>query len=136
VHNTDCILVQFQLLCPRIQGSQPDSVRERLRLQTIEEVLASEKDYVLDLGWIIELWLNPIREQMLLTPLEIQQIFSNLEVILGVNQALLRAMKKKIREVDYTRVELGEVFLQLVCRTSSSELVIGSLADRIVWRRR
>jgi len=48
------MLQQFQLLCPRIQGSQPDSVRERLRLQVIEEILSSEKDYVLDLGWIIE----------------------------------------------------------------------------------
>lgn len=69
------------------------------------EIIETEADYVQDLQTMIDVFLNPMRKEAIATPQEIATIFTNLEIIIGVNKQLLEAFRH-----DPTAVGIGKAF--------------------------
>ncbi|KAJ1540589.1 hypothetical protein HK096_010817, partial [Nowakowskiella sp. JEL0078] len=62
------------------------SKKEIQRQEVIYEVIATEKDYIEDLGTVIEVYIKQLRIKKLLRPKDMSVIFSNLEQLMPVNQ--------------------------------------------------
>ncbi|CAE7134454.1 unnamed protein product [Rhizoctonia solani] len=96
-----------------------DSVsdQERKRQEAINEVIYTERDFVRDLEYLRDRWMEPLRKSDII-PEErrddfVQQVFWNVEDILDVNARLRDLLTK--RQNAYPIVEtIGDIFLELV----------------------
>ena len=61
----------------------------------------------------IQLYVYPLRNEEILDEEEVQQIFSNVEVLLSINSELLWALEERMHQWSPTRC-IGDVFLNLV----------------------
>jgi len=57
-------------------------------------------------------YIHEIQQHQLMTPKEVQSVFSNLEHLIGVNKELLKTLKERQKEGVVRRV--GDVFVSLV----------------------
>ena len=72
--------------------------------QVYQELINTEKSYIKDLSLICDVFLQPVRDLGILKTFEIVTLFSNIEELIGVNQALLN-------DLEAAGVEgVGEVF--------------------------
>lgn len=78
------------------------------QLRVIREIIDTEEDYTKDLHIIIDIFLKPMRKDEIATTQEIAAIFSNVELIVGVNEQLLQAFKK-----DETTRGIAQAFISL-----------------------
>lgn len=83
------------------------------RQEVILEIITTESDYVEDLEIICELYLKPLRANKLIRPKDMSIIFSNLEIILGVNQELLKSLDQRQSE-NFTVEKVGDIFIRVV----------------------
>jgi len=79
--------------------------------RVIEEILATERDYVLDLGVLVDVYLNRIRADKILTEEELKKVFCNIEEIQEVNKKFLASLDR----APLSRASLAERFLDAVC---------------------
>jgi len=70
--------------------------------------------YVRILDYMVNLFLRPIRENELMTEMEIRAVFSNVESILMLNTTLLGDTKQRMENWDMEQC-IGDIFLQIVC---------------------
>ncbi|CAE6461849.1 unnamed protein product [Rhizoctonia solani] len=108
-----------QLWVQSVPQEVVDSVsdQERKRQEAINEVIYTERDFVRDLEYLRDRWMEPLRTQDII-PAEkredfVQQVFWNVEDILDVNIRLRDLLTK--RQNAYPVVEtIGDIFLELV----------------------
>lgn len=77
-----------------------------LRQQVIDEIITTEKDYVNDLTYLVENYLTPLKYSNIAQPDQVMAIFSNAELILGVNKELLQ-------NLEDASTSLGDAFLRM-----------------------
>eukprot|EP00026_Physarum_polycephalum_P000728 Phypoly_transcript_00729.p1 GENE.Phypoly_transcript_00729~~Phypoly_transcript_00729.p1 ORF type:complete len:1185 (+),score=285.31 Phypoly_transcript_00729:47-3601(+) len=81
------------------------------RNEIAKEILNTEKKYVQNLDVLVELFLEPLKK--MLTPQQIRQIFSNIEVIRGYNKTLLTRLDARM-QVWYSKGQcLGDIFVEV-----------------------
>eukprot|EP01102_Stenamoeba_stenopodia_P010138 TRINITY_DN3022_c0_g1_i3.p1 TRINITY_DN3022_c0_g1~~TRINITY_DN3022_c0_g1_i3.p1 ORF type:complete len:574 (+),score=165.63 TRINITY_DN3022_c0_g1_i3:1076-2797(+) len=66
------------------------SVDVRMRNNVINEIIQTERDYINDLKLIIRSFRDPIKESEFIAEKDSNIIFGNIQMLLGVNQELLR----------------------------------------------
>ena len=63
------------------------------------EILNTEKRYVGSLKTLQSLYINPLRgDERIMTKAEYQQLFSKMEMIIGVNDIFLKDLEKKLQD--------------------------------------
>jgi len=70
------------------QQDQQDSKMRRRRALVIDEIVASEQQYVTFLQNAIHRWVEPIRQGRVLGPDKVQKVFSNIEAICSTHQEI------------------------------------------------
>eukprot|EP01114_Cavostelium_apophysatum_P018154 TRINITY_DN5556_c0_g1_i2.p2 TRINITY_DN5556_c0_g1~~TRINITY_DN5556_c0_g1_i2.p2 ORF type:complete len:976 (-),score=267.05 TRINITY_DN5556_c0_g1_i2:63-2990(-) len=102
---------------PNIRGNKGSTIRTRSytdssldpRSKAILELVETEDDYIKDLEVIIGVFMEPMKREGIATPQEISTLFSNVELIIGVNRQLLSDLKSLEGGKG-----LGEAFLKTV----------------------
>ena len=95
----------------------------------VKEILETEKVYVKNLNLIVDVYLKPLRVQLrakkpLLSPADISSIFSNIEMLINVNNTLLQDLKQRI-EVNWSPNQcIGDVFSKMVMYTKTTFFLI------------
>lgn len=85
------------------------SAREKI----LNEIVNTENDYVNDLGVIIEVFLKPIREYGGVSAAEVQQVFSNIEVIYDINKEFNHDLRNRVKEKGGVDIIVGDLFNNL-----------------------
>lgn len=97
-----------------------DSVddREKKRQEVISELMYTERDFVKDLEYLRDFWMRPLTSA--LSPIDeqrrrlfVQQVFTNVLQIYGVNSKLAEALTKRQKEQPIVR-NIGDIFVQHV----------------------
>lgn len=85
----------------------------KARLNVFNEILYTERDYVRDLELIVELFVNPLQKKNILDSASIQAIFSNIEVIIKINKAMLVRLESRNEEILNGKTDwlCGDIFL-------------------------
>jgi len=114
---------------PVTEDEKEEEQQERMRIEVINEVLISERYYVRDLETIINVFLRPLKGEVnpldlngvsppkssLLAPEETNQLFSNIELILRVNQEILNNLFQDFENAGNIQLmNIGAVFLGMV----------------------
>jgi len=86
-----------------------DSVK---RQEVIYEMIDTERDYVNDLSIIIELYIEPLKNNNIISKKDLNTLFSNVEQIYGVNKELLSLFEKRQKENPYVD-EIGDIWLTM-----------------------
>jgi len=68
--------------------------------RVVEEAIQTEKDYVRDLNLIFEVFMKPMLSKKIISDEDSASLFSNLQLLLGVNEELLRQLLEAKREYD------------------------------------
>jgi len=87
------------------------------RTLIVEEILSTEENYVTTLREVVENFLRPLKEaaaggKPIVSHDEIKTIFSNIQIILGYNDALLEDLRKKFAAWHPFQL-IGDVFLKM-----------------------
>eukprot|EP00007_Cunea_sp_BSH-02190019_P006443 CAMPEP_0174238538 /NCGR_PEP_ID=MMETSP0417-20130205/11572_1 /TAXON_ID=242541 /ORGANISM="Mayorella sp, Strain BSH-02190019" /LENGTH=725 /DNA_ID=CAMNT_0015317381 /DNA_START=421 /DNA_END=2594 /DNA_ORIENTATION=- len=82
--------------------------RERQRRHVVEELIATERDYVNDLEVVLAVFVRPLQTNSLVKPIDMQSLFSNLEVLAGFNATVLKQFEERIQTNIF-----GDIFLQM-----------------------
>ncbi|XP_006461808.1 hypothetical protein AGABI2DRAFT_185908 [Agaricus bisporus var. bisporus H97] len=103
-----------QSVPPEIVKSVSDS--EAKRQETINEVIYTERDFVRDMEYLRDTWMQRLQESEVIPPERrstfIQQVFWNVRDIIAVNTKLRDALTK--RQKSYAVVDrIGDIFLDI-----------------------
>eukprot|EP00005_Dracoamoeba_jomungandri_P007613 CAMPEP_0174273892 /NCGR_PEP_ID=MMETSP0439-20130205/56155_1 /TAXON_ID=0 /ORGANISM="Stereomyxa ramosa, Strain Chinc5" /LENGTH=617 /DNA_ID=CAMNT_0015365353 /DNA_START=217 /DNA_END=2070 /DNA_ORIENTATION=+ len=91
-----------------------DLTNKEIKAQNlIYEMLATEEQYLQDLRILIEVYVEPLREQGILNKKQSGIIFSNIEAIYDINLSILSELKKRKKSNGVVE-GVGEVFLTKV----------------------
>ncbi|KAJ3092833.1 cytochrome c oxidase subunit 1 [Quaeritorhiza haematococci] len=121
---------QWQERIPR-ETLEKMSAKEKKRLEAIWELIVTERDYVRDLGIIIDVFMKPMSERKIISAKQVDQLFHNIEVLSTVNQEFLSKMEERAAE-NVIIEQIGDLFLKmgdklitytLYCSNHSSSLV-------------
>ncbi|KAJ3342836.1 cytochrome c oxidase subunit 1 [Gonapodya sp. JEL0774] len=85
---------------------------EQKRQEVIHELVRTERDYIRDLGIIIEWFINPMRRGKFVRPKDVAYVFSNLEQLLPVNSELLRLLEERQMRSAVVH-DIGDIFLRM-----------------------
>jgi hypothetical protein len=116
---TESQLVQEELERLLQNCTPEDQKMYEKRFQIIQELLATEWGYVNDLKTLVATYLTPVRKSIeegspLIPNEEINQIFSNVEAILGFNEKLYIALRKSLGRGELAGgSRVGTVFYRL-----------------------
>jgi hypothetical protein len=109
---------KLKLISENIVKEEKLEKYERLRKEVVKEIVQTERDYVRDLQILISVFLNPIRKQELLSSYDIVSLFSNIEALLPLNQALLEDLEQALNISNHTNDTaalysqwVGEIFI-------------------------
>eukprot|EP01116_Phalansterium_solitarium_P018035 TRINITY_DN4618_c0_g1_i3.p1 TRINITY_DN4618_c0_g1~~TRINITY_DN4618_c0_g1_i3.p1 ORF type:complete len:844 (-),score=156.06 TRINITY_DN4618_c0_g1_i3:1430-3961(-) len=80
-----------------------------LRLAVLKELTATEKDYVLDLEVLVNVFVKPLSAVGFMKKEDVEQLFSNLEVLLALHQIFLQRFKSD----DLPNLMIGKIFCKL-----------------------
>eukprot|EP01114_Cavostelium_apophysatum_P005323 TRINITY_DN1615_c1_g2_i1.p1 TRINITY_DN1615_c1_g2~~TRINITY_DN1615_c1_g2_i1.p1 ORF type:complete len:637 (-),score=180.86 TRINITY_DN1615_c1_g2_i1:36-1946(-) len=89
--------------------SLPQSTR--MRNKVINEVIGTERQYVDDLETILNVFLNPLKSANLIPKDSVGAIFSNVELLVGVNRVLCEDLEEQARK--YGGDKIGSSFIKL-----------------------
>lgn len=113
-----------EFFSPRENSSEqlkdPESVQKK-REKVQEEILTTERNYLMALNIVVEALLNPLRvaaneNRPILPKKDIKAIFFQLEVIRGYTSALYQQLENRLvlrEKEDPSPVLLGDIFLQM-----------------------
>lgn len=71
----------------------------------VNELYSTERDYLRDVHILIDIFRNPMLKQNLITPAESTKIFSNIDMILAVNEELL----KQLESINKGKADFSDV---------------------------
>lgn len=85
------------------------------RQEVLKELIATEKDYIRDLGIIVNLYMEPLQNEhkALIKPNEFQSVFSTINMLPPLNQELVGKLEKT-KELPPGDQIVGGVFLEMV----------------------
>ncbi|KAJ6238031.1 faciogenital dysplasia protein [Anaeramoeba flamelloides] len=87
------------------------------RSHVIMELIKTEKEYLNDLKIILNLYLNPIKEQKIVKLKDISAIFSSIETIAGANEILYQRLMENYPKEDLIsnvgKLNVGKIILEL-----------------------
>ncbi|KAL6055032.1 RhoGEF domain containing protein [Balamuthia mandrillaris] len=89
----------------------PDK-RERTRKEAINEIVNTERDYVRDMQLVIQVFLAPLKEKQLMEPQKLSTIFSNVELLVGVNEEMLKSFDRTAHKDQEEMI--GDTFLSVM----------------------
>src|SRR3990167_5454802 len=89
---------------------------KRMRNLTVNEMVSSERDYVLDLELLIELYADPLTNKNIIPEQTHSSIFSTISNILNLNKSLLSKLEKYILSPEGPKI--SPFFTELVCSFS------------------
>lgn len=93
---------------PEERAIRKEAERKKHRKLVINEIRVTESDYVKDIGIIVNVFSTPLRSEGILSPAEMVALFSNIEVIVNVNQKLLGELDAND---DNETILIGKIFL-------------------------
>ncbi|KAI8999847.1 hypothetical protein BC832DRAFT_563834 [Gaertneriomyces semiglobifer] len=82
------------------------------RQEVIREMFETEKDYVVDLEIIINVYMSKLKAQKILQPKDMSIIFSNVEQLLPVNQQLVKWLEDRISKGPLVE-QIGDIFIRV-----------------------
>ncbi|TPX39828.1 hypothetical protein SeMB42_g06228 [Synchytrium endobioticum] len=86
--------------------------KEVKRQMAIFELITTERDYVRDLGILIDVFMKQLAGRKLISAKNVEAVFSNLEQLLSVNQDLLKRLEE--RRAAYPVIDkLGDIFVSM-----------------------
>ncbi|KAI7878879.1 hypothetical protein K492DRAFT_132198 [Lichtheimia hyalospora FSU 10163] len=99
-----------------IESMTKDEIR---RQENIYELIYTEKDFVDDLMYLKNFWINPLLDEPIISPFEeerrefVQQVFWNVMDVYKVNSSLLQALLRR-QAAGPTVFQVGDVMLKYV----------------------
>jgi len=94
------------------KDAKPTKPKTDARQCAVVELIDTEIAYVNDLRVLVTFYMKPLRRKKLLSEEQIISLFSNVELLLHVNEELLQNLEE-CREDPHSLV--GAVFLKMVC---------------------
>mmetsp|Transcript_1216 Transcript_1216/g.2886 ORF Transcript_1216/g.2886 Transcript_1216/m.2886 type:complete len:841 (+) Transcript_1216:83-2605(+) len=88
-----------------------DFRRMKKRAQTTRELIATEKNYMMQLGEFIEVYVKPIQTQKILTPLQHQELFRNVDDLKRFTMRFYSRISGRLDEWPSVS-SWGEIFLE------------------------
>ncbi|KAI8907800.1 hypothetical protein EDD86DRAFT_208149 [Gorgonomyces haynaldii] len=88
------------------------SEKEIKRQEVILEIIATEQDYVDDLDYIVEVYIKPLKKSKLVQPKDMAIVFSNIEMLLPVNQELLKSLEVR-QHANPVIEQVGDTFIHV-----------------------
>jgi len=90
--------------------------KERMRVETINEIFVSERYYVRDLNVIVKLFMEPMIAKQLISPTDTQLLFGNIELILKVNDEIVQCLMADYEACSENMqlMNIGSDFIKLV----------------------
>eukprot|EP01117_Protostelium_nocturnum_P011895 TRINITY_DN4341_c0_g2_i3.p1 TRINITY_DN4341_c0_g2~~TRINITY_DN4341_c0_g2_i3.p1 ORF type:complete len:976 (-),score=437.70 TRINITY_DN4341_c0_g2_i3:39-2966(-) len=86
----------------------------RRRMTAVTEILTTEKSYASSIHLIRDIFLNPLKEAKIITKENIVAIFSDIEIILGYNDAFLAKLVSAINDAKVaSTIRLGPIFAEM-----------------------
>jgi hypothetical protein len=88
---------------------------DELRSKILEEILETERSYLRKLRLVVNLVKEPLSIQIknksttLITPQQLEKLFSNMDEIIGTSAAFMEVLERRIQKQQ----DIGEVFLDL-----------------------
>ncbi|ORY56212.1 Dbl homology domain-containing protein [Neocallimastix californiae] len=82
------------------------------RQEIIYEMIDTERDYVNDLSIIIELYIQPLERDNIISKKDFNTLFSSIEQIYGVNKELLSLFENRQQENPFVS-EIGDIWLTM-----------------------
>jgi hypothetical protein len=101
-----------------------------MRHKIINEFITTETDYVASMELVVEVFINPLREKKLISELNLNLLFSNLETIIQVNKQIVRDLERRMRQSQKIQI-VGDIFCKMVCTSSSTLLYVGGLPQNV-----
>ncbi|KAJ3116826.1 Myosin 10A, isoform D [Physocladia obscura] len=87
---------------------------ERKRQEIIYEIITTERDYVLDLEIVRNVWMERCRASKIVQGKDISVIFSNIEAILPVNSELLKRLEERqAMHTNHIIEQIGDIFIKV-----------------------
>ncbi len=80
--------------------------RKNFRLQAVQEILTSERSYINQLQILMKYFVNPLKDQDILSQDEFTILFGQIEMIYNLNTELLKSLENDMSKV-------GKAFLRL-----------------------
>jgi len=94
---------------------EEEEKRERMRIETINEIMLSERYYVRDLDLIVNNFLKPMQSANIIPQDKIDSIFSNIELILKVNKEIRDNLVADFKATDTIQLmHVGQIFLTMI----------------------
>eukprot|EP00026_Physarum_polycephalum_P003053 Phypoly_transcript_03062.p1 GENE.Phypoly_transcript_03062~~Phypoly_transcript_03062.p1 ORF type:complete len:830 (+),score=140.31 Phypoly_transcript_03062:3-2492(+) len=95
------------------RGSSAPTPLQIKRSLCAGEILQTEENFVSRLELLKKLYIIPLQTDRILTVEEINSIFSNVELILSLNRALLTDLKELMHDWEDTK-SVGEIFVKII----------------------
>lgn len=73
--------------------------RKSFRLQAIQEILTSERSYLNQLELLINYFVNPLKEQNIITQMDFMSLFGQVHMIYSLNHELLVSLETDLESV-------------------------------------
>lgn len=91
------------------EGESKKEKNDKHRQNVITEILHTEKDYVNDIEIVARIFSRPLLEKNIISQADHAALFSNIEVLVSVNQQLLAKLQQ-----DGDELMIGSIFLEMV----------------------
>eukprot|EP00127_Corallochytrium_limacisporum_P001343 Clim_evm8s52 gene=Clim_evmTU8s52 len=87
---------------------QPPKIK---RLHVLQELIETERSYLNSVRQCMEFYMRPMVAQKVITKAQSNSLFSNMEALLGINEALLRDILSRVPESNLGDTQIGDLFL-------------------------
>lgn len=84
-----------------------------MRHNIINELISTETEYVSSMDLVVEIFVNPLKENKLISDIDIDILFSNLETIVKVNKQIVKDLERRMRQSQKIQI-VGDIFCKLV----------------------
>ncbi|KAG4093594.1 hypothetical protein H8356DRAFT_999970 [Neocallimastix lanati (nom. inval.)] len=84
--------------------------KEIQRQEVMFEMIITEKDYLKDLGIVMDIYIKPMREMKIIRPKDIDVIFSDWENILKVHEEIMKRLDDRQKQ-GYIINEIGDIWI-------------------------
>ncbi|CAF0787535.1 unnamed protein product [Brachionus calyciflorus] len=99
--------------------SQTDlSGKNKMRVNVVNEILQTEKNYVRNLKLIVEKYKIPLEQRRFLSPIELDNLFVNIDEIISLNVKFYNSLSKRIEEAKQydQNPKIGQCLLEYLPR--------------------
>eukprot|EP01103_Thecamoeba_quadrilineata_P016274 TRINITY_DN5397_c0_g1_i1.p1 TRINITY_DN5397_c0_g1~~TRINITY_DN5397_c0_g1_i1.p1 ORF type:complete len:724 (+),score=162.54 TRINITY_DN5397_c0_g1_i1:74-2245(+) len=83
------------------------------RANILNEIITTERDYVKDLQLLVNNFLKPMKKFQVIDSVQVGNLFSNVEIILGINTQLLAELEEALTDTKAEDVIVGVTFKKM-----------------------